>query len=54
MEAEYIVAKNSLILRALEENKIKLEGENLLEGPTGTLLLYGDVRNAIKTAGQNH
>lgn len=48
MEAEYIVAKNSLILRALEENKIKLEGENLLEGPTGTLLLYGDVVMPLK------
>jgi large subunit ribosomal protein L10 len=48
MEAEYIVAKNSLILRALEENKIKLEGENLLEGPTGTLLLYGDVVSPLK------
>jgi len=48
MEAEYIVAKNSLILRALEENKIKLEGENLLEGPTGTLLLYGDVVTPLK------
>lgn len=48
MEAEYIVAKNSLVLRALEENKIKLEGENLLEGPTGTLLLYGDVVTPLK------
>jgi len=48
MEAEYIVAKNSLVLRALEENKIKLEGENLLEGPTGTLLLYGDVVSPLK------
>jgi large subunit ribosomal protein L10 len=48
MEAEYVVAKNSLVLRALEENKIKLEGENLLEGPTGTLLLYGDVVSPLK------
>jgi len=48
MEAEYVVAKNSLILRALEENKIKLEGENPLVGPTGTLLLYGDVVSPLK------
>ena len=48
MEAEYIVAKNSLVLRALEENKIKLEGEGLLDGPTGTLLLYGDVVGPLK------
>jgi large subunit ribosomal protein L10 len=48
MDAEYVVAKNSLVLRALEENKIKLEGENLLDGPTGTLLLYGDVVGPLK------
>lgn len=48
MDAEYVVAKNSLVLRALEENKIKLEGEGLLDGPTGTLLLYGDVVGPLK------
>lgn len=48
MEAEYVVAKNSLVLRALEENKIKLEGENPLEGPTGTMLIYGDVVMPLK------
>jgi large subunit ribosomal protein L10 len=48
MDAEYVVAKNSLVLRALEENKIKLEGEGLLDGPTGTLLLYGDVVAPLK------
>jgi large subunit ribosomal protein L10 len=48
MDAEYVVAKNTLVLRALEENKIKLEGENLLDGPTGTLLLYGDVVGPLK------
>jgi large subunit ribosomal protein L10 len=48
MEAEYVVAKNSLVLRALDENKIKLEGENPLVGPTGTLLLYGDVVSPLK------
>jgi large subunit ribosomal protein L10 len=48
MEAEYVIAKNSLVLRALAENKIKLEGENPLEGPTGTLLIYGDVVTPLK------
>jgi large subunit ribosomal protein L10 len=48
MDAEYVVAKNSLVLRALEENKIKLEGENPLEGPTGTMLIYGDVVMPLK------
>jgi len=48
MDAEYVVAKNSLVLRALDENKIKLEGENPLEGPTGTLLIYADVVGPLK------
>jgi large subunit ribosomal protein L10 len=48
MDAEYVVAKNSLVLRALEENKIKLEGDNPLEGPTGTLLIYADVVGPLK------
>jgi len=48
MDAEYVVAKNSLILRALDENKIKLEGENPLQGPTGTLLIYGDIVAPLK------
>ncbi len=48
LEAEYVVAKNSLVLRALEENKIKLEGENVLEGPTGTLLIYADAIAPLK------
>ena len=48
MDAEYVIAKNSLILRALEENKIKLEGDNPLEGPTGTLLIYADIVGPLK------
>ncbi len=48
MQAEYVVAKNSLILRALDENKIKLEGENPLQGPTGTLLIYADYIEPLK------
>jgi large subunit ribosomal protein L10 len=48
MQAEYVVAKNSLILRALDENKIKLEGENPLQGPTGTMLIYADVVEPLK------
>jgi len=48
MDAEYVVAKNSLILRALEENKIKLEGEDILQGPTGTLLIYADIVGPLK------
>ena len=53
MDAEYVVAKNTLVIRALEENKIKLLGENLLDGPTGTLLLYGDVAGPLKQLAKN-
>ncbi len=48
MDAEYVVAKNTLVLRALEKASVKTEGDNLLEGPTGTLLVYGDVVGPLK------
>ena len=43
MQAEYVVAKNSLVLRAMAENKIKVEDEKNFEGPTGTMLIYDDI-----------
>lgn len=48
MQADYVVAKNSLVLRALEQNNIKVEGENELQGPTGTLLIYDEVVGPLK------
>jgi large subunit ribosomal protein L10 len=48
MDAEFVVAKNSLVLRALDGAKIKLEGENPLQGPTGTLLIYADFVAPLK------
>jgi large subunit ribosomal protein L10 len=48
MQAEYVVAKNSLILRALEENKIKVEDKDAFAGPTGTMLIYADVVEPLK------
>jgi large subunit ribosomal protein L10 len=48
MQAEFIVAKNSLVLRALAENKIKVEDEKNFEGPTGTLLIYDDIAGPLK------
>lgn len=48
MQAEYIVAKNSLVLRALAENKIKVEDERNFEGPTGTMLIYDDIAGPLK------
>lgn len=48
LNAEYVVAKNSLVLRALEENKIKVEDLKQFEGPTGTLLIYEDFVGPLK------
>lgn len=48
MQAEYVVAKNSLVLRALAENKIKVDDEKTFEGPTGTLLIYDDIAGPLK------
>jgi large subunit ribosomal protein L10 len=48
MNAEFVVAKNSLVLRALAENKIKVEDEKNFEGPTGTLLIYDDIVEPLK------
>ncbi len=48
LKAEFVVAKNSLVLRALEENKIKIEDESKFEGPTGTLLIYEDFIQPLK------
>ena len=48
MQAEYVVAKNSLVLRAMTENKIKVDDEKNFEGPTGTLLIYDDIAGPLK------
>ena len=48
LEAEYIVAKNSLLQRSAKETNLKFEGEHLLEGQTGTLFLYNDVLSPLK------
>ncbi len=43
LEGEFVVAKNSLVTRSLDENKIKLGEDHVLEGPTGTLFMYNDI-----------
>jgi large subunit ribosomal protein L10 len=48
MQAEFVVAKNSLILRALDANKIKVEDESAFFGPTGTLITYADIVSPLK------
>src|SRR4030042_1644270 len=48
LEAEYIVAKNSLLQRSAKEKNLKFEGEHLLDGQTGTLFLYNDIITPLK------
>ena len=48
LNAEFVVAKNTLILRAMEAKKIKLENEKDLNGQTGTLFIYEDVISPLK------
>lgn len=52
LQAEYIVAKNSLLTLALNESKLKLNppagGKKHLQGQTGTLFLYGDILSPLK------
>ena len=48
LDGEFVVAKNSLVLRSLEEAKIKIENPDSLEGPTGTMFLYGDIVEPLK------
>lgn len=48
LEAEYVVAKNSLLQRSAKEKNLKFEGEHLLKGQTGTLFLYNDIISPLK------
>lgn len=48
LEGEYVVAKNTLVLRSLEKAGIKIENPASLDGPTGTMFLYGDVVEPLK------
>lgn len=49
MKAEFVVAKNTLVQRAMEENKIKIADEKGFEGPTGTLLMQEDIVGPLKS-----
>lgn len=48
LEGEYVVAKNSLVTRSLDDNKIKLSQDHVLQGPTGTLFIYNDIVSPLK------
>lgn len=48
LDADFVVAKNTLVLRSLNESKLKLSDEKQLEGPTGTMVIYGDIVGPLK------
>lgn len=48
LDGEFVVAKNTLVLRALEKAKVKIENSEKLDGPTGTLFLYADPIEPLK------
>lgn len=48
MGSDYVVAKNSLVLRSAKEAKVSLEDEKTIEGPTGTMFIYEDIVNPLK------
>lgn len=51
LNADYVVVKNTLLLKSLEGSKIKLE-EKDLEGPTAAMFVYGDVIEPLKNLGK--
>lgn len=48
LESDYVVAKNTLVLRSLEKANIKIENPASLDGPTGTMFLYGNIVEPLK------
>ena len=48
LESDYVIAKNTLVLRSLEKANIKVENPASLDGPTGTMFLYGDIVEPLK------
>lgn len=48
MDSDFMIAKNSLVLRSAKETNVKIEDEKSIEGPTGTMFIYDDVINPLK------
>jgi large subunit ribosomal protein L10 len=48
LESDYVVAKNTLVLRGLDKAGVKIEDPASLDGPTGTMFLYGDIVEPLK------
>lgn len=48
VKGEFVVAKNSLIIRALQTTKLPKLNDKDIQGPTGTLLAYEDEVSPIR------
>jgi large subunit ribosomal protein L10 len=48
LEGDFVVAKNTLVLRSLEKANIKIEDPASLDGPTGTMFMFGDIVEPLK------
>lgn len=48
LDADYEITKNTLLKIALESKNLEAGDDKALEGPTGTLFLYGDVIEPLK------
>lgn len=47
-DGEFVVAKNTLVLKSLEKASIKIDNPDSLDGPTGTMFLYADPIEPLK------
>lgn len=48
LEADYVVTKNRLLLRALESVKLSDDQKNHFQQPTATLFIYNDIVEPLK------
>jgi large subunit ribosomal protein L10 len=48
MGSDFVVAKNSLILRSAKDANVKIANEKAIEGPTGTMFIYEDIVAPLK------
>jgi large subunit ribosomal protein L10 len=48
MDSDYVVAKNSLILRSAKDANVTINDEKSIDGPTGTMFIYEDIVAPLK------
>ena len=48
MDSDYVVAKNTLVLRSAKDANVTIEDENSIQGPTGTMFIYEDFVAPLK------